>query len=149
MTRGKTPASLTWVKYQHRIFCYLKIDHRWPVGRGDRRTTGEIMSKTTIAILCLCLLATPLAESNAQQQVAVQIKNRGTQSIYIGVYDHVCRNLVYRGQLPTLSSASVRVCLDQRGRGNLTVTDQLRRDQTFEVSTRRRSVNVRFRRQGR
>ena len=109
----------------------------------------EIMRKATIAILCLYLLTTPLAESNAQQQVAVQIRNRSTQSIYIGVYDHICRHLVFEGQLTNLGQASVRVCLDQRGRGQITVVDQLRQSQTFEVSARRRSVNVRFRRQGR
>ncbi len=114
-----------------------------------RKGSFQIMNKTTGALLCLCLLATPLAESNAQQRVAVKIRNSSVQSIYISVYDHICRIVVFQHHLGNLGTNVVRVCLDQRGRGKITVSDRLGWNETFEVSTRRTSVSLRYPRQGR
>jgi hypothetical protein len=108
----------------------------------------RFMKKMTVAILCLWLLVVSLAESNAQQTLVVRIRNGGSRPIYIGVYDHVC-DVAFDRRLGGLNTVLVRVCLDSRGRGKITISDRFGWNEEFELGVGRTSINLGLRRQGR
>jgi hypothetical protein len=79
--------------------------------------------------IALALLS---AQVQAQQRADVNIINEWQRDVEIGVFDHVCHVLIYRGHLLQEAETTVDCCPDATGRCKLTIEDQTGHRQDFD-----------------
>ena len=78
------------------------------------------------------------------EQVDVEIVNRTFQPIDVEIYDQVCQQVIYDGQILANASVSVAACPNQDGLANLTVADRFGHRQTYSGLADPSTVNVEF-----
>jgi len=78
------------------------------------------------------------------QQVDVEIVNRAFQAIDVEVYDVVCQQAAYTGQILDNASIMVAACPNQDGLATLTVADRVGHSNTFTGLADPSTVTVEF-----
>ena len=102
--------------------------------------------KHLLCFLVACALAASAVSSvSAQTLIRVHIFNRSQQSLYLIAYDPTCRIRVFEAVLKNSATTTVRVCADDRGRGNLVIYDVRGRSLKFGKLRNGSNVNIRFR----
>lgn len=96
----------------------------------------------TLAIVLGSLSAQPVWAQG--EQVDVEVVNRTFQPIDVEVYDQVCQQVIYAGQILDNASISVAACPNQDGLANLTVADRFGHRQTYSGLADPSTVNVEF-----
>ena len=82
--------------------------------------------------------------ANAQDLSRIVLNNRGSEAIFVTAYDATCRRSVFRGRLGRGNSVVVKVCPNNRGRGELVVVDVHGRELRYSNLRKGSRVNVRF-----
>ncbi|MFZ1430322.1 MAG: hypothetical protein WAS21_26550 [Geminicoccaceae bacterium] len=96
----------------------------------------------TLAVVLGSFIAQPVRAQG--EQVDVEIVNRTFQPIDVEIYDQVCRQVIYAGQIIANASVSVAACPNQDGLANLTVADRFGHRQTYSGLADPSTVNVEF-----
>ena len=91
---------------------------------------------------CLSILAVRVA---AQETFSIHLKNRSFQSIYVTVYDHTCRTVVYQGRISDQGVMAITVCRTRNSKAVVTIYDRRGRNMTYRDLTRGTSIDIRFR----
>ncbi len=79
-----------------------------------------------------------------EDQVDVEIVNRTFEPIDVEVYDDVCQQVAYTGQVLDNASVSIAACPNQDGLASLTVADRFGHRQTYSGLADPSTVNVEF-----
>jgi hypothetical protein len=77
-------------------------------------------------------LALVSVQVQAQQRADVNLVNERQRDVEIGVFDHVCNAVIYRGHLVRGAETTVDCCPDAAGRCKLTIEDQTGHRQDFD-----------------
>ncbi len=96
-------------------------------------------------LLCLSCLSVPAVAVRAQETFSVRVNNRSYQSIYVTVYDHTCRIVVYQGRITDQGVMAITVCRDRNRKAAVTIYDRRGRNVTYRDLVRGTSINIRFR----
>ena len=97
-------------------------------------------------LLAACLVLASGAARAQGEQVDIQVMNRSFQPIAVEVFDDVCRQPVFSGEIMANASVAVTACPDPNGLATITVLDRLRPPQDLPAARRsldrRRRVRV-------
>lgn len=96
----------------------------------------------TLAVVLGSMFAQPVWAQG--EQVDVEVVNRTFQPIDLEVYDQVCQQVIYAGQILANASVSIAACPNQDGLANLTVADRFGHRQTYSGLADPSTVNVEF-----
>ena len=96
--------------------------------------------------LGLALAAGPLVPPASAQSgpVDVEVVNRTFQPLEVEIYDVVCQQLAYTGQLLDNASVAVAACANQDGLATLTVSDRFGHSRTYSGLADPSTVSVEF-----
>lgn len=99
-------------------------------------------SPLRLAVVLGSLLTQPAWAQDGQ--IDVEVVNRTFQPIDVEVYDQVCQQIVYTGQILDNASVSIAACPNQDGLANVTVADRFGHRQTYSGLADPSTVNVEF-----
>ncbi len=101
------------------------------------------------ALACLLLVVCVAGAANSQDLTRIVLSNRSSESLYLTVYDTTCRRRVFRGSLGRGNNVTIKVCANDRGRGNIVVSDTYRRELRCSNIGKGSRVSVRYPRNAR
>ena len=96
-------------------------------------------------LLCLSCLSVPAGTVGAQDTFSIRLNNRSYQTVYVTVYDHTCRTVVYQGRIIDQGVNAIAVCRGRNGKAAVTIYDRRGRSETYRDLFRGTSINIRFR----
>jgi hypothetical protein len=95
------------------------------------------------AIASALLIAHTTAVAYGQNdEVDIQVFNASFQAVNVEIFDDICRQSVFQGEILNNSSASVACCPDQNGMATITIVDRFGRRQTYSGLADASTVNV-------
>ena len=100
-------------------------------------------------LVWLLLVVWVAADANSQELNRIVLSNRSSESLYVTAYDPTCGRRAYRGRLGRGSNVTIRVCANDRGRGDLVVSDVYGRELRFSNIGKGSRVSIRFPRNSR
>ena len=95
-------------------------------------------------LLAACLVLASGAARAQGEQVDIQVMNRSFQPIAVEVFDDVCRQPVFSGEIMTNASVAVTACPDPNGLATITVLDRYGHRKTYPQLADPSIVNVEF-----
>ena len=95
-------------------------------------------------LLAACLVLASGAARAQGEQVDIQVMNRSFQPIAVEVFDDVCRQPVFSGEITANASVAVTACPDPNGLATITVLDRYGHRKTYPQLADPSIVNVEF-----
>lgn len=95
-------------------------------------------------LLAACLALASSGVRAQGDQVDIQVMNRSFQAIDVEVFDDVCRQPVFTGEIIANASVAVTACPDQDGLATITVLDRYGHRQTYPGLANPSIVDVAF-----
>ena len=79
----------------------------------------------------VALTASSAAEAG-DVRVDIRVFNRSFRAIEVRIYDLVCRQVIFAGEIQNTASVIVPGCPDQDGRAAITIVDQFGHQRTYQ-----------------